>query len=140
VSFNIQGAADATGGFMGHTVGYQYLFPTNTNVLLNKDITVGAGTEGDMYGNYAVLNFSDNQISVDFSGGATWSTASFNGFHVVDSQNQLSNITNVTLDSTSNMVGLVGSRVTFDSNNIWVNWNGLSFNPNTLVVLDVTFA
>jgi hypothetical protein len=108
--------------------------------LLSKNITVGTGTEGDMYGNYAQLNFTDNQIIVDYSGSASWSTATFNGFHVVDSLNQLSNITNVTLDSTSNMVGLVGSRVTFDSNNIWVNWNGLPFNANTLVVLDVTFA
>ena len=94
---------------------------------MNRDVT-------------AELNFSDNQISVDFSSAASyWYAGEFNGFHVVDSQNQLSNISNVTLNSTSNMVGLVGSRVTFDSNNIWVNWNGLSFNPNTLVVLDVTF-
>ena len=36
------------------------------------------------------------------------------------------------------MVGFDASRVTFDADNIWVNWQGLAFDENTIVSLDIT--
>lgn len=37
------------------------------------------------------------------------------------------------------MVGLDSSRLTFDSNSIGINWQGLSFTESTIVSLDVEF-
>lgn len=35
------------------------------------------------------------------------------------------------------MGGLTASRITFDANNIYVNWLGLWFSPSTVVKLDI---
>jgi len=46
-------------------------------------------------------------------------------------------ITAVSIDASTNMVGFSPGDVTFNANNIAVNWPGLSFDGNTKVVLDV---
>jgi hypothetical protein len=43
----------------------------------------------------------------------------------------------VTINAATNLAGFDASRVSFDANNIYVNWQGLVFNTNTVVSLDV---
>ncbi len=47
-------------------------------------------------------------------------------------------ITSVTIDPLTNMSGFTFSNVGFTDDQIEVDWSGLSFNPGTEVVLDVT--
>jgi hypothetical protein len=47
-------------------------------------------------------------------------------------------ITAVSIDAATNMVGFSPGDLTFNANNVAVNWPGLSFDGNTKVVLDVT--
>lgn len=45
--------------------------------------------------------------------------------------------TSVAINAATNMAGFDASRITFDANNIWVNWQGLPYDTNTIVSLDV---
>jgi VCBS repeat-containing protein len=138
------GGATTGGGFMGKTVGEEYLFPSiTTNHAGHQSAVVGNGVEFPGLYNaghgWATIDLTANEIIVDFYGSASWTGASFNGFHLSDVDGTIANITDVHIGS-SNMVGLTADRITFDADNIWVNWNGLSFNSDTLIKLDVTFA
>ena len=72
-----------------------------------------------------------------FSFDASFNPASFNGFEIFDYSH--SNITGVTIDPSTNMQGLTASDVSFGSNYVEINWQGLSFDTNTVVKLDLTF-
>ncbi|GGD98290.1 hypothetical protein GCM10011529_00410 [Polymorphobacter glacialis] len=130
-------AAAAT--LLGQTVGIQYIFPNTTTVYSDLGTNL-VGTDGPTDGiGYFDLSFSDTSITADFKSEATWSGADFNGFRVYDVNDAITAITSVSLLST-NMVGLDLSRITFDANNIYVNWNGLAFNNDTIVTLGVNAA
>jgi hypothetical protein len=86
----------------------------------------------------------DTQVIYDYTSAATWNTGNAwsSGSLYIENGNLLDflgapNITSVTLDAASNMVGFDASRITFDTNSIAVNWAGLSFNSDTRVVLNV---
>jgi hypothetical protein len=125
----------------GQTVRLTYEFPVLGTVFNNNthDLLVGPGFEingfpvGDPRTN---IDFSDTNIYVTFNSHATWTSTSFNGFHVYDLNGTIPAFTSVTLNpaTTSNMLGLV---LTFDADNIWVNWAGLSFDTNTIVSIDI---
>lgn len=143
------GRADA--GFLGKTLSYEYLFPNTSTVFTSSTFVVTGGVErtslnqtGNGGSDFATFDVSDNSITVDFynptSGFNSWSNADFNGFHVADTTNNVIPITGVTVNPATNMVGFTASNVSFDANNIFVNWQSLRFNSDTLVRLDVTFA
>jgi hypothetical protein len=73
----------------------------------------------------------------NFQFGSFWIADPFNGFQVVDLSHSL--ISGVTVDSSTNMSGFNSSRVSFSSNSVTVNWEGLSFTNSTVVKLDLTF-
>jgi hypothetical protein len=68
----------------------------------------------------------------------SFASGPFNGFEVADLTGD-PNISGVTIDPTTNMAGFTSSDVFFDSNAVWVNWVGLSFDTSTIVKLDLTF-
>src|SRR6185312_14965663 len=84
------------------------------------------------------LSFDSNSITAsNFVGSHTWDGPpqdTFDGF-VISDQTQ-SNISGVTIDPSTNMVGLTLANISFTSNTIKVNWGGLSYTPNTIVKLD----
>ena len=126
----------------GKTVKYQYLYPNSSSVYnggTNGNYLVGPGTEiSDIFCcGYASLDISDANLFVAFRNSATFSATSFNGFQISDVFNMIDDFTSVTINGATNMGGLDSSRITFDANNIYVNWQGLSFNPDTTVSIDV---
>ncbi len=128
--------------FTGKTVGYQYLFPTVSSIYesSSSSFVVGAGVERTglwSSTDYAIVEISASGILVDFYGGSGWTAASFNGFRIYDINSTVTDFTVVTIDPTTNMAGFGVSNVTFDANNIWVNWQGLNFTPDTIVSLSV---
>jgi len=138
----IASAAQAQAGVMfeGQTVGYNYVFPTQSSLYYSQDLSVGAGVDGAyLYakGNHASVDISDTNILVDFSTALTWTTAGFNGFRIFDKYNLLPAFGSVTVNAATNMSGFNQSSVTFDENNIYVNWSGLKANANTIVSIDV---
>jgi len=137
-------AGSAHAGLLGQTVNVQYLFPDSSTVWNGNstNVVVGAGTEisgfpvGDPRTN---VDLSDSNINFTYNSSGSWSSMSFNGVHFFDVLAAIDAITGVTINGATNMSGFDASRITFDADNIWVNWQGLPFNTQTVVSLDVQF-
>lgn len=130
--------------FLGATVNYQYHYPDMTSAYggaSNGNKIVDGGIEvSNIVDGLGTMNISSNNILVDFTSGATFNSASFNGWILRDLTDNLSAITGVTVNGATNMAGFSASNLIWDANSIAVNWQGLTFNSSTQVSLDVTFA
>jgi len=125
----------------GQTVRLTYEYPGSGQVWNGNihDLVVGPGFEisnfpvGDPRTN---IDFSDTNIFVTYNSASSWTGASFNGFHVFDVNGTIPAFTSVALNAatTANMMPLA---LTFDANNIWVNWQGIPFDQRTIVSIDV---
>ncbi len=139
LSFMVPNTSSAL--MLGNTVEYQYLFPTiSTNYFnaSNGNYLVGPGIEvPNVADGRATMDISDTNIFVDYLNSSSWVPSSFNGFRITDIFGAISAFTSVTINPITNMAGFDASRITFDADHIWVNWQGLSFNANTIVSLDV---
>ena len=128
---------------MGNTVSFTYLFPTISSVYgsgANGNYVVGAGVEipnGFCCSFEGALDISDSNILADFHSSSTYNNTSFNGFRITDVNSTIASFTSASVNAITNMVGFDASRVTFDADNIWVNWQGLNFDANTFVSIDI---
>ena len=127
---------------MGKTVSFTYLFPNISTVIgfpADGNYVVGAGVE--IPNGFAVgegsLDISDSNILADFSIFIGYGPALFHGFRITDVNGTIASFTSVSVDAITNMVGFDASRVTFDADNIWVNWQGLGSDPNTVVSINI---
>lgn len=130
----------------GKTVSYQYAFPSiNSNYGSPADgnYVVGSGVEilnGFCCNFEGQLDFTDAGFKAVFHDEGSYTYSSFNGFRVSDVFGQIASFTSVTIGTATNMVGFDASRISFDHDNIWINWQGLAFNPNTVVAIEVNGA
>ena len=127
---------------MGNTVSFTYLFPNISTVIgvpADGNYVVGAGVE--IPNGFAVgegsLDISNSNILADFSSSGGYGLALFHGFRITDVNGTIASFTSVSVDAITNMVGFDASRVSFDADNIWVNWQGLGFTPNTFVSINI---
>lgn len=135
-------AFPASAGLLGHTVTVEYLFPNIGTVYGSNsfNVVVGPGFElngfpvGDPRTN---VDISDTNILFTYNSSGTWNSTAFNGVRFYDALGLIAPITSVTINPVTNMSGLTAARITFDGDNIWINWNGLSFGRDTIVSLDV---
>ena len=131
--------AIANAQLVGNTVQVNYVYPSIGSTFASANVVVGAGTELpgfpglDPRTNIDLLNSS---IDITYNSAGSWNSAAFNGLHFFDVFATIDPFTSVTIGST-NMVGLDLSRITFDANNIYVNWQGLAFDEHTTVSLNV---
>jgi hypothetical protein len=127
----------------GDTLVETYYFPSyGTVYYTSPTFTVPAsGIDGlDQPGTNNVFQLSVNSTSITVSHFAfddSFTSASFNGFEIVDESHSI--ISGVTIDSSTNMVGLTAADISFGSDYVEVNWEGLSFTTSTIVTLDLTF-
>jgi hypothetical protein len=127
----------------GDTLQEYYLYPdSRTAYYTSPTFTVlASGIDGlDEPGTTNVFQLSANSTSITashFAFAGSFNSATFNGFEIVDESH--SDIAGVTIDSSTNMAGLTASDVTFGSDYVLIDWEGLSFNTNTTVKLDLTF-
>lgn len=140
-SFLFSGVAHA-GLLEGKTVNYEYLFPTvgTSNSWYGAgSYVVGDGVESasaDLF----TTDFSDTNILIDFYSAGQWCGCdfeTFNGIHFYDALDTIDDFTSVSLNALTNMVGLTQANITFDANNIWIDWQDLYFNSDTLVSIDL---
>lgn len=137
-SFNINAAL-----LEGKTVSYQYYYPdldTPYAGAANGEYLVGDGIEvTNIAGNIGTLDISDTNLYVDYTSLTQfgWASSNFSGFKIVDVFNDIPDFTSVSINGLTNMIGFDLSRITVLANEIWVNWQGLSFNSDTIVSLDI---
>jgi hypothetical protein len=135
--------------FEGGALAYLYSGPPPDNFTYGTAFTVvdpgvvDPGIEvpeitGSLSVVVASLDVSNTNLLIDFGTGGTFASGSFNGFQLWDVAGTISAIFSVTINASTNMVGFDASRITFDADNIYVNFQGLSYTADTIVSLDVS--
>jgi hypothetical protein len=144
-TFAVAALAPPVNGFMGKTVQLGYYFgsvPWAPLGYVAGTNVVGDGVEfpngnGPIY----TVDLNNTQIIIDYTGSVWWTNndGGYNGPIVRDTFSQVSEIVGANLSS-NNMTGLDASRVSYDANSIYVNWEGLQATADTRIVIDVLFA
>lgn len=126
----------------GKTVSVEYLLPEIYTPWVNHgNVVVGSGVEfADLLGGVVSLDIAGTQLINNYNFTGTFNPANFHGYHIYDVNSGINDITSVTINYLTNMAGFDSSIITFDANNIWINWQSLLFNADSLVVLDVNNA
>ena len=130
------GAASAS-SLIGDTINFQYFYPSESSLYEQKQITVAADNS-DAITSIGIFRFDPEASGFkipSFNTTNYFNPASFNGFKLSSLDfDDGSTITGYTL--VTNMLGLDDSRVAFTGNTFDINWQGLSFDPNTYVNVD----
>ncbi len=143
--------AQASPIFSGQTVELSYYAPTTSDLYRGPwTAVVGGGVEftyvlGCFSGASCVdVDVSDTNILIPMhypvSEPGDFTPYPFNGVRIRDLDGTIPAFGSVTINPVTNMAGFDSSRVTFDSDNIWVNFQALYGRIDTIVSLDVTAA
>ena len=125
----------------GETVEVSYHFPEITSVYPPgpQVVVVGPGVEITNFpqDNVFDLDLSDTNLYFDYIRTTSWNTAPFNGVQIRDILGLIPDFTSVVINPATNLVGFSAANITFDGDNIFINWQGLSFTSETVVSLDL---
>ncbi|HEX4739824.1 MAG TPA: PEPxxWA-CTERM sorting domain-containing protein [Caulobacteraceae bacterium] len=127
-------------GFTGDTVDGAYHFPDTSTVVLDGG---GAVAPTSFFFSTGLPNTTATvgatQITLSFdAGGGTFNPASFSGVVITDLTE--ADITGVTLDPSTSVPGFTASDLSFTSDSVSLNLQGLGVpSANDIVVADVSF-
>ena len=135
-------AASAT-TLYGHTVQVSHDDPVEGTFLSGPfDVVVNDTVEVPSLVGFYSADISDTNIFLDFTqfpvSSGTFTGDTFNGFHLFDVNGTIASFLTVTINNATNVAGLDASRVSFDADNIYVNFAGLTVTPASRVSLDIT--
>jgi len=122
--------------FAGDTVNATYIYPTSGSVYQNLGSQVVSPIATFTFANGIAATVNSSSILLDLSPN-NFGAASFNGAVFTDLTQ--SNIIGASLDASSNLAGFDASRLTFSSNSVSFNFQGLSEFPQSLVRANVQF-
>ncbi len=138
----ISGSASA--GFVNQTVGAEWLSPDNSTVVSGPvtAVVVGGNTVEFPTGSLGIpggsYDFKDAKITISEAATGQFPGAAFYGVRFFDALGAIPDFTNVAIiPGQTSYPGFDASRISFDANDIYVNFQGLS-NPGTLA-LHVSF-
>lgn len=131
-------ATPAHAGFIGNTVDADLRVGTIGTVFdpMSNQV-VGAGVEFTLFG-ILMIDLTDDLISFVRPGSIGFASGEFTGFSFFDVFSTIDAIVGVDIVSTS--VGLTQDRISFNADNIFVNFQNLSSATNFETTLRVTFA
>lgn len=131
------------GIFDGQTVNYQYYFPdlstpyaaaANGNYLVDSSVEVA-----DVVNGHGTIDFGSDGFVISFTDSSSFSSATFNGFVISDISSTLNPpFSSFSLISNTGVLGI--PTLSFDSDHLYVNWEGLSFTSGNLVFSVTSFA
>ena len=123
--------------FEGRNIEMSHEYPTKGTLYTGpQTAVVGPGIEGNFYLPYTI-DVSDTEIYIDFSQTSSWGGAEFNGIRIRDIDSTIPSLSSVTLVAT-NMGGFSQDRISFDADNVWLNLQGLPWNPSMFIQVAVT--
>ena len=134
ISSAINGQAYAA-GLLGKRVSTQYFYQSTDTVYTQPSYTTVDGIKTTSFNNNFDMLLKEDSVEISFLGSASWNSASFNGFKILNVDGTIDNF--APSIASSNMVGLSKSNIRFDNNAIWVNWQGLAFDTGTKVKLNL---
>ena len=121
----------------GNDMRIRYLYPDlSSDYFAPIDVTVGPGIEASFGSGTPVIDISDSTIFFDFSIGG--GSAAFNGFQFIDLNNLINSFTSVSVLDTN--LAFTDSDISFDADNIWVNFAGLSSGSDGFIELTIDAA
>jgi hypothetical protein len=135
----------AEAGLIGKQMDAVYYYPDTSTPYAQasftpSSFTVGPGqeTDGNVEGvTHLLVDFSDSMLTITLQttlSTPTWGTAPFNGI-IFTSPGPLG-IVGAAVDPATTMAGFDNSRISFDADQILVNWNGLPYVNGTVVKVD----
>lgn len=151
LAFGVGFASLAQAGFLTHSVEATHEY-TSLGAVDDGPYTatVGAGVEFSFYDGFGTghqyiytADLSDTSIAFAFPGtvgGLLWDSGvgvTFNGSHFFDVNSTIDDISGVTFST--NIAAFGSSRIAFDINNIWVDFQALSVDETSYLTLNVTF-
>jgi hypothetical protein len=126
--------------FTGDTVNGTYYFPNNSTVFSNQgNQTVSPSAMFTFLTGIpnVTATVGASTISLSFDASGTFTVASFNGLTITDLTD--SDIVGVLLGST-NVAGFDASRLSFTSNSVSLNLQGLQTTSQSSIIANVSFA
>ncbi len=133
--FGFSASIANAGIFDGQTVNYQYYFPdlsTPYAAAANGDYLVDSAVEvADVVDGHGTIDFGGDGFVISFTDSSSFSSAAFNGFVISDVSSTLSPFSSFSLVSNTGVMGT--PTLSFDSDHLYVNWEGLSFTSGNLV-------
>lgn len=136
VALGFARSSEATPLLLGKTLDISYYHPNLSTSISTTLVVVDSSVEVQALFGIVNVDVSDTNIRFTFLVSDSFSSVPFSGFVFFDTLGTIPNFTGATLNST-NMSGLTQSRVSFDANHIFVNWQGLPFTSDTFVSVDV---
>jgi len=135
-------SVSAHAGLIGQTLSAQYFYPNTSSAygpaaFVPPTFIVGAGVEtvGDVEGvTTLTVDFSDSDLLLTLNTiltNPTWGSASFNG-PIFTSATAL-NILGATNTGATTLVGFDDSRISFNATELFLNWQGLSYQNGDVV-------
>lgn len=128
----------------GRQIGVEFLHPDISTTYKDYGlVTVGSGIEISevntiWYGNSMYLDLTDTTLRWTFVGiGSGFGPFEFSGFRFQDTLGNIPDIGSVTVNTAlTDLSGFDASRISFDANNIYVNFQGLRWDylPRTATV------
>lgn len=123
---------------LGKTIQLTYLFPSQGSTF-DGPFNNTVGTTGHtLFFGLLRATPGDTTLSVTlpgFSGG--FSPAPFNGVRLTDAFNTVAAFTSVNVSALSNVAGFDASRVSFDANNVYLNFQGLNVAPDFFAQVNI---
>jgi hypothetical protein len=121
----------------GDTIRTWELYPDLSTIYAGPVDVVDPGTILSFPGFAPIVNiaFNDANITITMVRDATALTSAFNGFRFFDVSE--APIGAVTLDSVTDVPGIDASRVSFDAQNIYVNFSDITYSTGQEVSLDI---
>ena len=111
--------------------------PDLSTVIDTVDVVVGPGVEiAPSLGGFGI-DLSDSDIFFFGAASTSFAPASFNGWHFFDFTGTIPGFGDVVINPATNLVGFDASRISFDVDNIFVNFQDLPLNSRTVVSLTV---
>ena len=145
----LAGPMPSNAGLVGQEFSAAYYYPNTSTVYVASSFapasfTVGAGI--DTVGTVDALttipvDFTDAALDVVLNttfGVPVWGAATFNG--IIFTGAGPHGIVSATVDSSTTLAGFDSSRVSFNANQILLNWQSLAYSSGETVRINVTFA
>lgn len=122
---------------LGKTVQISYEFPAVGSVYEGPNAVLVNGTNSTTFFGLVKATPGDTSLSITFpDGAATFTSTGFNGVHLFDGNNSIAAFTAATVGSLNNFA-FDASRISFDADNIYLNFQGLSFDNSSNLTVNI---
>ena len=124
----------------GQAVRVSQNYPTMSAIFTNGGTQTVTSSGATYFAQDVNIQVKPSQVVFTFTGSTSFVNSDFNGYQIAEVGVSPVTFTSVTLDAASTVAGFDSSRITFDANNIFANFRGLTYTVGQNVTLNLGFA